>query len=373
MNELVNNSFNAGNLAGRKIKDLTPQEQNELIQTILTSTPTIDGLTVEQLTKAVTRRNENKIVNDLDRLINIKQIDYESEKNIFLNNVSKTQSKATKDGYFYSLQEIEKYCNLQAIESPLLLTPATADDFIYYLTNTARNKFNKPLAPATVRRNVAGVSSFFTFLARRHEYIKNPFMGTKARPEKKIVNRPEYPNAHELDLILNEITNGGLNDEKHLSNLRKELYAITYFMAYRGIRCGGFENMIITKKETSDGDLFQFETTTKGKTQRGTLPEICITALHNAGIKTTAKEIKPFTNWNSDKVRNYFKYYTNKLYGKDNLIHLIDAPYSCHDLRHYYALQEYQKDKDIYRLKELLNHSSIATTEIYLRSLGVEI
>ena len=161
--------------AGRKIKDLSPQEQNTLIQNILENTPTLDNLTVEQFTKAVTRRNENKIVNDLDKLINIKQIDYENEKAVFLNNVSKTKSNATKDGYYYSLQEMEKYCALQGIETPLLFTPAMADDYIYYLSSTARNKFNKPLAPATVRRDVAGASSFFTFLARRHDYIKNPF------------------------------------------------------------------------------------------------------------------------------------------------------------------------------------------------------
>lgn len=361
---------NLATISGRKIKDLTPAEQNELIQNILTTSPTIDNLTVEQFTKAVTRRNENKIINDLDKLINIKQIDYNGEKDIFLNNVSKTKSRATKDGYFYALQEIEKYCSLQNIESPLLFNSAMADDFIYYLTNNARNKFSKPLAPATIRRDVAGVSSFFTFLSRRHDFIKNPFLGTKARPEKKTVNRAVYPTARELELIINEISNNGYKDIRALSNNRKELSAITYLMAYRGLRCGAFQNLIIKK---TDGNIYQFETTTKGKTQRGTLPEICINALHNAGIKTTAREIKPFTNWTSDKVKNYFKYYTNKLYGKNNLIHVINAPYSCHDLRHFYALQEYAKDKDIYRLKELLNHSSIATTEIYLRNLGIEI
>lgn len=373
MNELETIKMDPGIIAGRKLKDLTPQEQNALIQNILANTPTIDNLTVEQFTKAVQKRTENKIVNDLDKLLNIKQIDYENEKTIFLNNVSKTKSNATKDGYKYALQELDKYCSLQGIESALLITPKMADDFIYYLTNEARNKFNKPLAPATVRRNVAGVSSFFTFLARRYDQIKNPFIGTKARPEKKTVSRPEYPSARELELIIKEISNDGYKDERELSELRKELTAITYFMAYRGIRCGAFQNMIITKKETSDGDLYQFETTTKGKTQRGIIPPICIEALHNSGIKTTAREIKPFTKWTSDKVRNYFKYYTNKLYGKNNLIHVIDAPYSCHDLRHFYALQEYTKNKDIYKLKELLNHSSIATTEIYLRSLGASI
>jgi hypothetical protein len=43
---------------------------------------------------------------------------------------------------------------------------------------------------------------------------------------------------------------------------------------------------------------------------------------------------------------------------------------SCHDFRHFYAVTEYQKDRDIHRVKDLLHHSSIEITDNYLRSLG---
>jgi hypothetical protein len=46
--------------------------------------------------------------------------------------------------------------------------------------------------------------------------------------------------------------------------------------------------------------------------------------------------------------------------------------FSCHSLRHYFSIIFYQQTKDLYRLKELLGHSSIQTTENYLKGLGVK-
>ncbi len=48
----------------------------------------------------------------------------------------------------------------------------------------------------------------------------------------------------------------------------------------------------------------------------------------------------------------------------------IKAAYWAHDFRHLYAVTEYRKDKDIYRLSKLLGHASIQVTETYLRGLG---
>jgi integrase/recombinase XerD len=51
----------------------------------------------------------------------------------------------------------------------------------------------------------------------------------------------------------------------------------------------------------------------------------------------------------------------------------INAAYSAHDFRHYFAVSEYQKDKDIYKLSKLLDHTNISITETYLKSLKIEI
>jgi integrase/recombinase XerD len=45
---------------------------------------------------------------------------------------------------------------------------------------------------------------------------------------------------------------------------------------------------------------------------------------------------------------------------------------SPHGFRHYYSCQYMQRGGEIYRLSRLLGHTSVKTTEIYLRSMGVE-
>ena len=49
------------------------------------------------------------------------------------------------------------------------------------------------------------------------------------------------------------------------------------------------------------------------------------------------------------------------------------AAYSAHDFRHYFAVSEYLKDKDIYKLSKLLDHSNISVTEGYLKGLKIAV
>lgn len=46
---------------------------------------------------------------------------------------------------------------------------------------------------------------------------------------------------------------------------------------------------------------------------------------------------------------------------------------SPHGFRHYYAIHYLRQNGDIYRLSRILGHSNVSTTEVYLRSMGVEI
>jgi site-specific recombinase XerD len=43
-----------------------------------------------------------------------------------------------------------------------------------------------------------------------------------------------------------------------------------------------------------------------------------------------------------------------------------------HTFRHYFAVTFIRAGGDLYRLSRILGHTSIATTQVYLRSMGVE-
>lgn len=55
----------------------------------------------------------------------------------------------------------------------------------------------------------------------------------------------------------------------------------------------------------------------------------------------------------------------------DNL-GIKDARTSPHGLRHYFAQNYLRMGGDLYRLSRILGHTNIATTQIYLRSMGIE-
>ena len=45
---------------------------------------------------------------------------------------------------------------------------------------------------------------------------------------------------------------------------------------------------------------------------------------------------------------------------------------SPHGFRHYYAVNFLRRGGDIYRLSRILGHNNLSTTQIYIRSMGVE-
>ena len=51
---------------------------------------------------------------------------------------------------------------------------------------------------------------------------------------------------------------------------------------------------------------------------------------------------------------------------------ITDARISPHGLRHYFAQHYLRRGGDLYRLSRILGHTNIATTQIYLRSMGIE-
>lgn len=76
----------------------------------------------------------------------------------------------------------------------------------------------------------------------------------------------------------------------------------------------------------------------------------------------------PYKNKSSEVIRNIFYRSSKRLYEKGK----IKAKYSIHDVRHYFAVRLYKKTKDIELIRRALNHSNIAITGLYLRSLELK-
>ena len=310
---------------------------HDMARIIAKEAPTLADLNSEQLEQiaklVITQRLTNE--RQLHTAANLAGIEYQAERETFLNNAGSTDSKHTHRSYRNALTKLEAYAERAHI-SPLELTPARADDFIYSMKGNG--------AAASIRRDVAACSSFFTWLERRHEGIKNPFRGTKARPAEKTVKELTIPkNAAEVKKII-----AALPDYEA---------AAVSVMAYRGLRIGGLPGMEIIGE--------RFKTTSKGKTISGALPDNVLSAIKAAAVPDKRK---PFSGIKQEALARRIEYHIGKLYEAGK----IRAAYSCHDFRHFYAVSEYSKDKDIKRLQGLLFHSGIQITERYLRSLNIK-
>jgi site-specific recombinase XerD len=305
----------------------------EMALRIVKEAPTLADLNADQLEQIARMVMTQRLTQELNTAATLAGIDYHAEKETFLNNAGSTDSKHTRRGYSSAIARLETYAERAHI-SPLELTPARADDFIYGIKGTA--------AAASIRRDIAACSSFFTWLERRHEGIKNPFRGTKARPAKKAVKTLVIPNAAEV--------------KKIIAALPAYEAAAVSVMAFRGLRIGGLPGMEITGE--------RFKAHSKGKDISGALPGNVL-----AAIKTgTEDKRRPFAGITQEALARRIEYHIGKLH-KDGK---IKAAYSCHDFRHFYAVTEYRKDKDIKRLQALLFHSGIQVTDQYLRGLGIK-
>jgi site-specific recombinase XerD len=285
---------------------------------------------LEAVAKAVMAR---RLTDRLDAAAKLAGIDYFTEKETFLNNAGRTQSRHTRRTYANALGKLEAYATRAKIKT-LELTPAQADNFIY------EQKAGGASA-ATVRATVAAASSFFAFLERRRVgAVANPFRGTKARPSKRSTRRMDIPTTEEVKIIL--------------ESLPPKQSAAVAVMAGRGLRCGALPELSVK------GD--RFSTYTKGKTFKGSLSADVLEAVKRAGLELR----KPFADTTANALERNVGYHVGKLRKAGK----INAAYSCHDFRHFFAVTEYRKDKDLRRVCKLLGHSGISITETYLQGLG---
>ena len=279
----------------------------------------------------------------------IKQIDYETEKENFFKQCSKTKSNHTKRQYKNGLNKLEEYCNMNN-KNILFIKAREADDFITEVNSSE-------LSNLSIRALVSSCSSFFSFLERRYPFIKNPFRGTKTRPPVKNKKRLEVPTKKEIELIIKDISDPLIK------------VAIIFIMEC-GVRVGALPKLEIRNNPTPQAyrrtgtHSCKYYSYSKGKEISWKVTDKVIKELKKNNLSFD----KPFKNKSSEVIRNIFYRSSKRLYEQGK----IKAAYSIHDIRHYFAVTLYKQTKDIELIRQALNHSSIAITGIYLKSLEVK-
>jgi len=333
------------NAIARRITETPAASPQEMAMRIKREAPGLADLATDQLEMIARLVMTQRLTAELSRAVDLAGVEWQKERDTFL---SDTKSPHTRRAYSAALGKLEAWTSREGI-NPLEINAATADQFIRELKAGGK-------AAATARRDIAAISAFYTFLERYHGAIKNPVRGTKIRPPKENKKEAVIPTAADYKTIIAE--------------LPPVERAIVITMASRGLRAGALPTLELKagKYHGKSKGKYLAENDTGGIT----LPPEALAAIRAAGLdvkKPFAWETRQGTKNNANAIEGRINYHIEKLYHAGK----IRALYSCHDFRHYFAVEQYRKNKDLYRLSKLLNHAGIQITQTYLKSLGIEL
>ena len=276
--------------------------------------------------------------------------------------LSGRKSKETRKNYQYALDRLLAFCRAEGIDAACL-TYEQARRFTTSPQLANNNKRGGRRAEQSIRTDIAAVSSLYSELDRLSEgKIRNPFLRIDTKPGKERASDKAVPTAKELSAIL--------------ANTSGQVRAAIAVMAYRGLRIGALPELTLA---TRDGKT-TFNAFTKGKPQAGVMPSEAMDAIEQAGLSRK----KPFEGAGVKTLTKRIERELDRLAGKgliaghtaERMINkkiktVTVSDYSCHGFRHFYAVAQYEATRDIEKVRRLLNHADLNTTQAYLQSLGL--
>ncbi len=215
------------------------------------------------------------------------------------------------------------------------------------------------LIPSSMGNKIAVIKSFFSYLLMTEAIPKNPALQIK----KPVVNKklPKFLNDIELEKLLTA-PDRALSKRKLKFKVRDKL--ILTLFAYSGIRKS--ELLHLNWQDVNLGQKYIVIRNPKNKTDRTVPLHDRVMNLLDAyfaqrlPLKDNALFInEKGTRLSKNSLDGLYKFYLN-------LAGLAGKGYSVHTLRHTFATRLLNKNVNLYKIKSLLGHRSIESTEIYL-------
>lgn len=329
--------------AQRNQREEAGQYLSNKIASLAARIPELRDLTSEQIDYIATATVIDELKAEMRRSLLAARINWNEELQAFLD---EKNSRHTKIAYKRAVDYFLGWLARKRM-TPIDLTPRLADDFIRSIRGEGKDS-------DTSRLYIAAVSSFYTFLERRFDEIRNPFRGTKARP-KASWKTAIIPSIDEIAVIIDTAD--------------PILKAALMVVSETGLRVGGLAGMTIKP----DGTLV---TVSKGAQHihPDPLSEEVRKAIHLAGLDARHPfqdiELKKRGNSASTTDERFTAALKTRLVRHSmQLIQQgkIRATYSFHDFRHAFA--EAHAAKGLIWLRDRLGQSSILTTERYLKNV----
>lgn len=266
----------------------------------------------------------------------------------YLHNTRGT-SKNTEVSYERDLKKLEKYLTEGGFETAEQITSTVLNSYVLYMER-------KNFAASSISRSIASIRAFFQFLTQKYRWKENPAEKLKApKIEKKL---PDILSVEEVELLLKqpkENTAKGIRDRAML----ELLYAT-------GIRVSELISLKVKDINLKLGYL----TCSSGERERvipfGTTAKQAVEHYMEGARKILLGEQESdylFLNCSGKSMSRQGFWKVLKGYAASAGIQQDITP---HTLRHSFAAHLVQNGADLKSVQEMMGHSDISTTQIYM-------
>lgn len=266
----------------------------------------------------------------------------------YLHNTKQT-SKNTEQSYLRDLSKLEHFLEEQGIESMLCATTEDLQKYIRYLQD-------QNFATTTISRNIAAVKNLYYFLYQRGFMSED--VASRIRAPKIEKKMPEILSIDEVECLL-EQPSGESPKEVRDKAMLELMYAT-------GIRVSELTNL-----KLSDIDLERNCVICRDQYKERTVP------FHNAARNALVQYLENsrehllenkesdllFVNCSGQEMSRQGFWKIIKVYAKKAG---IESEITPHTLRHSFAVHMVENGEDLKHIQEMLGHSDITTTQIYV-------
>lgn len=261
----------------------------------------------------------------------------------------KGASKNTILSYKRDLQKLDEYLAKQGINDAARVTDTTLNSYVLFLEK-------KGSAPSSISRNIASIKAFFGYLFQEKKINDNPALKLKApKIEKKF---PEILTIQETDTLLeqpNGKTAKGIRDKAMLELLYATGIRVSELIGLKvmdvNVKLGyiicnaGEKERVIPFGTKAKSALVDYLKSARTELLHGNESEYMF-------INCSGKEMSRQGFW------KLIKYYGEKAGIKSEL--------TPHTLRHSFAAHMVENGADLRAVQEMMGHSDISTTQVYL-------
>jgi integrase/recombinase XerD len=255
----------------------------------------------------------------------------------------------TTDAYARDVGRFVTYARSKGIRAPLGTSPRLLRDFVYHLKDVG-------LAPASIRRNVSAVRTYFRFLIAEGHLVSDP--SERLDTPKRWLTLPDVLTAQEVQRLLDAVT----LDEPMAFRDRAMLE-----LAYgAGLRVSEWISLGVRDVLLEDALVRVF-----GKGSKERLVPIGRRAI--GAVAIYVRELRPRLERGSGKGVLFLNARGTPLtrMGAWKMVRKyvekagIEKHVSPHTLRHSFATHLLEGGADLRAVQEMLGHADIATTQIY--------